>query len=56
MSTFTEDTVEQAAIHILQDLGWAYRHGSEIAPDSATPERRSFSDVILLPRLEAAIK
>ncbi|MFD2677005.1 type I restriction endonuclease subunit R [Camelimonas lactis] len=55
MATFTEDTVEQAAIDILKDLGWTYRHGSEIAPDSAAPERRSFSDVILLPRLEAAI-
>ncbi|MBB3033073.1 type I restriction endonuclease subunit R [Alteriqipengyuania lutimaris] len=53
--SITEDIVEQAAVETLQELGWAYCHGSVIAPDGSAPERRSFGDVILTGRLEAAI-
>jgi type I restriction enzyme R subunit len=53
--SITEDTVELAAIETLQELGWGYVHGSVIAPDGIAPERRSFGDVILIGRLEAAI-
>lgn len=53
--SITEDIVEQAAIETLQELGWAYCHGSVIAPDGSAPERRSFGDMILTGRLEAAI-
>jgi len=53
--TITEDIVELAAIETLQELGWRYLHGSVIAPDGSAPERRSFGDVILIGRLEAAI-
>jgi type I restriction enzyme R subunit len=53
--SITEDTVELAAIETLQELGWGYAHGSVIAPDGIAPERRSFGDVILIGRLEAAI-
>lgn len=53
--SITEDIVEQAAIETLQELGWSYLHGSMIAPDGSAPERRSFGDVILTGRLEAAI-
>jgi len=53
--SITEDIVEQAAIETLQELGWTYCHGSVIAPDGSAPERRSFGDVILTGRLEAAI-
>jgi type I restriction enzyme R subunit len=53
--SITEDTIELAAIETLQELGWGYVHGSVIAPDGITPERRSFGDVILIGRLEAAI-
>lgn len=53
--TITEDIVELAAIETLQELGWSYLHGSVIAPDGSAPERRSFGDVILIGRLEAAI-
>ncbi|MBH0115011.1 type I restriction endonuclease subunit R [Novosphingobium sp. YJ-S2-02] len=51
----TEDIVELAAIETLEELGWSYLHGSVIAPDGSAPERRSFGDVILTGRLEAAI-
>lgn len=53
--TITEDIVELAAIETLQELGWSYLHGSVIAPDGSAPERRSFGDVMLIGRLEAAI-
>ena len=53
--SITEDIIELAAIETLQELGWSYLHGTVIAPDGAAPERRSFGDVILIGRLEAAI-
>lgn len=53
--SITEDIVELAAIETLEELGWSYLHGSVIAPDGSAPERRSFGDVILIGRLEAAI-
>lgn len=53
--SITEDIVELAAIETLQELGWSYLHGSVIAPDGSSPERRSFGDVVLTGRLEAAI-
>lgn len=53
--SITEDIVELAAIETLQELGWSYLHGSVIAPDGSAPERRSFGDVVLTGRLEAAI-
>lgn len=53
--SITEDIVEQAALETLQELGWAYLPGSVLAPEGITPERRSYGDVILIGRLEAAI-
>lgn len=53
--TITEDIVELAALETLQELGWVHLHGSVIAPDGVAPERRSFGDVVLVGRLEAAI-
>ena len=52
--SITEDIVEMAALETLQELGWSYLHGSVIAPDGSAPERRSFGDVVLVGRLEAA--
>ena len=51
----TEDLIELAALETLQELGWSYLHGSVITPDGSAPERRSFGDVVLVGRLEAAI-
>lgn len=53
--SISEDTVESAVISTLQELGWNYLHGKQIAPEGGQPERRSFADVILVGRLEAAI-
>ncbi|HWJ70989.1 MAG TPA: hypothetical protein VNS79_13190 [Sphingobium sp.] len=53
--SITEYIVELVALETLQELGWSCFHGSAIAPDSIAPERRSFGDVILVGRLEAAV-
>ncbi|MCO6387803.1 type I restriction endonuclease subunit R [Aliihoeflea sp. 40Bstr573] len=52
--SINEDIVEQAALDILTDLGYAYTHASQIAPDGAAPERTAYTDVILIERLTAA--
>ena len=55
MSGFSEDIVEEAGIEILKDLGWFHFHGVSIAPDGPAPMRQAFSEVVLLPRLDAAL-
>ncbi|MBN1667439.1 MAG: type I restriction endonuclease subunit R, partial [Anaerolineales bacterium] len=52
----TEDQIELLAIERLQALGYRYRYGPDIAPDSETPERATFEEVLLLARLEAAAR
>lgn len=39
MPKIAEDDIEQMAIKELQNLGYAYIHGAEIASDSETQER-----------------
>ena len=55
MSRLTESEIEVLTIERLQALGFEYIYGPEIAPDSASPERTSFADVILIARMRAAI-
>jgi len=56
MIKLNENSIELLAIDQLQQLGYQYIHGAEIAPDALTPERQTFADVILLERLRAAAK
>jgi type I restriction enzyme R subunit len=51
----TEAEVEEAAIEYLDDLGYAYLHGSVIAPDGSNPERKTYGDVVLAGRLRTAL-
>ncbi|MBI4706193.1 MAG: type I restriction endonuclease subunit R [Deltaproteobacteria bacterium] len=53
--TCFESIVEQAAIEWLGRLGYAYVPGWELAPDGSSPERASYSTVILEGRLRAAL-
>jgi hypothetical protein len=53
--TFTESTIEQAAIDWLQELGYEYAFGPDLAFDGPAPERENYEDVILLNRLRDAI-
>jgi type I restriction enzyme R subunit len=51
----TENIIEQSAIEILQTQGWEYANGKEISPEGLYCERESFSQIVLLNRLRAAI-
>lgn len=49
---FTEDLLEEAAIEILQDLGYSYIFGPNISCDGDYPERRDYREVILEQRIK----
>jgi type I restriction enzyme, R subunit len=55
MSPFTESVIEQAAIDWLQDLGYSYAFGPEIAFDGEAPERGNYQETLLTGRLRNAI-
>lgn len=56
MKFITESIIEEHAIQLLEGLGYDYLYGPDIAPDSLSPERSSFSDVLLVDRVKSAIK
>ncbi|HHU46607.1 MAG TPA: hypothetical protein GXZ40_01770, partial [Bacteroidales bacterium] len=56
MNKITENTIEFFAIELLEKLGYEYIYAPNIAPDSKTPERESFEQVLLLGRLQNAVK
>ncbi len=51
-----ENAVEQYAIDLLKDLGYAYLQGPDIAPGGIREERSSFKDAVLVGRLRSALK
>jgi type I restriction enzyme, R subunit len=51
-----EAQLEDLACEWFTLLGWHYVHGEVLAPDGTTPERASWKDVLLRPRLLAALK
>jgi len=55
MVSFTESTVEQAALAWLESVGWAVRHGAEIAPGEMAAERNDYGQVVLEQRLRDAL-
>ena len=52
----TENDIELFAIQLLEQQGFTYINGVEIAPDSTNPARASFEEVVLKDRLEEAIQ
>ncbi|MFO0248751.1 MAG: type I restriction endonuclease subunit R [Planctomyces sp.] len=54
--TLNESIVENAALEWFSDLGYAIGTGPDIAPGEPAAERSSFSDVILMSRLQDAIR
>lgn len=55
MSKLYESAVEEMAIEELQNLGYTYISGVDLAPDAVNPERNSYGDVLLVGRLQAAM-
>jgi type I restriction enzyme R subunit len=51
----TENTIEQFAIDLLQQSGYQYLYGPDIAPDGEHPERNSYEVVLLTGRLQNAV-
>ena len=56
MTRLTENTIENFAITLLQQLGYEYLYGPDIAPDGENPERENYTELVLLSRLEQAVK
>lgn len=54
-NNITESAIEQYAIEQLQNQGYSYIYGPDIAPDAETPERESFEEVLLLNKLKSAV-
>lgn len=52
----TEAQLEEMSIDWFRSIGWSYLHGDTIAPDGRAPERETWKDVILRPRLLAALR
>jgi type I restriction enzyme R subunit len=56
MTRITENIIEGFAIELLEELGYAYIYAPDIAPDSENPERNSYEEVLLVNRLQNAVK
>lgn len=53
---FTEDLLEEAAIEILQNLGYDYASGLDLSPGGSQVEREDYKEVILPPRVQSALR
>ena len=53
---FSESVVEDAALAWLAELGWAVKHGPEIAPGELFAERKDYGETILLERFRNALQ
>ena len=56
MPGFTESHVEDAALEWLSGLGYAVLHGPDISPEGQTPQRISYDQGLLTPRLGKTLK
>ena len=55
MNKITESAIEEFAIELLEKSGYQYVYALDIAPDSDTPERNRFEDVLLLECRQSAV-
>jgi len=56
MTSITENSIEEFTIELLEKLGYEYIYAPNIAPDGESPERESYEQVLLLSRLQNAVK
>lgn len=50
-----EQQLEELCLNWFQQVGWRFAHGPDIAPDSSTPERTDYRQVVLRERLLDAL-
>ena len=50
-----EQQLEELCLGWFQEAGWRFAHGPNIAPDSSTPERTDYRQVVLRERLLASL-
>lgn len=55
MTAFTESVVESGALSWLEALGYAVKHGPDIAPGELLSEGAGYGDVVLAGRLRSAL-
>ena len=55
MKKLTENHIEELAIEDLENIGYQYLYGPDIAPDDNHAERQTYDQVVLTERLQAAI-
>ncbi len=51
----TQSTVEDAALHWFEGMGYSILHGPDIAPGEPSAQRADFSEVVLANRLRSAL-
>jgi len=56
MTRITENTIEDFAIKLLEQLGYEYLYAPGIAHDGENPMRSSYEDVLLIHRLADAVR
>lgn len=56
MTKITENEIELYTIEELEGLGFQFIHGPDISPDGDSPERQSYSDVVMAGRLRTAVQ
>lgn len=56
MTRITENIIENFAIELFEKLGYEYIYAPNIAPDGETPERETYEQVLLVERLQNAVK
>ncbi|MDD4395931.1 MAG: type I restriction endonuclease, partial [Bacteroidales bacterium] len=56
MNFLLESEIERMAINLLKMQGYEYVYAPNIAPDGITPERETYEQVLLLNRLQNAVK
>lgn len=56
MTKITENTIETFTIELLEKFGYEYIYAPDIAYDGENPERESYAQVLLLSRLQNAVK
>ena len=56
MADITENTLEQTVLDWFLGMGWQTAFGPDISPDGPACEREDYDQVVLLGRLQTALK